>query len=365
MRIAYVSLHWPRTVSSGVGKKILRHISAWRTAAHDIEFFMHTVYRKTDMPLLPGKTFFYREGRGPAGEWERIAAAQRLLKAVQSYGPDIIYLRYGMYVYPIHRLASIAPLVEELNTNDLSQHERLGLFYGLYNRLTRGLIIKRTSGLVCMSNELVHNPHNVRFGKPFLVIGDSIDLDNISPLPAPENIRPRIAFIGSPDSPWQGVDKLVRLASMFPDMSIHIIGYDRIVEHSSLPENLHLYGYLDNLRYTKILQTMDCAIGSLALHRIQLNESSPLKTRECLALGLPMVLPYSDTDLDDLNCDFLLKIPNKEDNIQTHGEAIREFAYRMRGVRADRAMLEKLIDSTYKEEMRLKFFAEILNSRKP
>lgn len=363
MRIAYVSLHWPRTVTSGVGKKIIRHMSAWRATAHDVEFFMHTADRKIDTPLLPGKIFFFREGKGLANEWERIVAVHRLLKAVKSYRPDIIYLRYGMYVYPIHLLASIAPLVEELNTNDLSQHERLGIPYSLYNRITRGLIIKRTSGLVCMSNELAQNPYNTSFGKPTRVIGDSIDLDNISPLPAPENIQPRVAFIGSPDSLWQGVDKLVRLASMFPDISIHIIGYDRILEHASLPENLYLYGYIDNLRYTKILQTMDCAIGSLALHRIQLNESSPLKTRECLALGLPMVLPYKDTDLDDMDCDFLLKIPNKEDNIQTHGKAIREFAYRMRGVRADRAMLKNRIDSTGKEEIRLKFFAEILDAK--
>ncbi|GJQ52918.1 MAG: hypothetical protein HKUEN02_17650 [Anaerolineaceae bacterium] len=69
----------------------------------------------------------------------------------------------------------------------------------------------------------------------------------------------------------------------------------------------------------------------------------------------------ADADLDDAGFDFLLKIPNKEDNIQTHGEAIREFAYRTRGVRADRALLETRIDSKQKEIMRLKFFEETLN----
>jgi hypothetical protein len=73
-----------------------------------------------------------------------------------------------------------------------------------------------------------------------------------------------------------------------------------------------------------------------------------------------MILPYLDTDLDDLDCDFLLKIPNKEDNIQTHGEAIHAFAHRMRGVRADRSMLEPRIDSMHKEQKRLKFFEQIL-----
>jgi hypothetical protein len=285
------------------------------------------------------------------------------VKAVQRFGPNIIYLRYGMYVFPIHRLASIAPLVEELNTNDMAQHRRLGKFYGLYNRLTRSLIIARTSGLVCLSDELATIPHNAKYRKSTRVIGDGIDLENIPPLPAPENARPRVAFIGSPDAPWQGVDKLVQLASSFPDLSIHIIGYDQIDGHASLPENIHLHGYLDATEYKKILGTMDCAIGSLGLHRISLNESSPLKTRECLAYGLPMVLPYEDTDLKDLDTDFLLKIPNKEDNIQTHGQVIRDFAYRMRGRRVDRALIASL-DQAAKEAERIRFFEEIISNRR-
>lgn len=360
MRIAYISLHWPRTVSSGVGKKIIRHINAWRAAGHEVELFMHTAQRSLDAPLIPGKVFTYNERGRLRGEWKRISAVYRMMRAVKSYAPDLIYLRYGMYVYPIHHLSLIAPFIEEMNTNDIHQHARLGQVYSLYNRITRGWIIKRASGLVCMSDEIARDVHNARFKKPSLILGDSIDLDNIPPLPAPKNDQPQIAFIGSPDSPWQGVDKLVPFASRFHDISVHLIGYDRVDGHSSLPANLHLHGYLDKVQYVKILASMDCAIGSLALHRIRLNESSPLKTRECLAFGLPMILPYKDTDLDDLDCKFLLKIPNKEDNIQTHGEAIREFAYRVRGVRADRAMLKDRIDSTHKEEIRLKFFEEII-----
>lgn len=361
MRIAYVSLHWPRTVSSGVGKKILRQMDAWRAEGHSAQLFMHTVRRPLDSPLLPAEVFYYY-GSGLAAELGRIQAAYRLVKAVHLYRPEVIYLRYGMYVYPIHALASIAPLVEEINTNDLAQHTRLGSLYSLYNRLTRGLIIRRTSGLVCLSNELATSPQNAMFNKPTRVVGDGIDLDNISPLPAPENDQPRVAFIGSPDSPWQGVDKLVQLAQMVPDISIHVIGYSQIEALTPAPGNLFLYGYLDTVEYRKILRTMDCAIGSLGLHRISLNESSPLKTRECLALGLPMVLPYKDTDLLGLELDFLLKIPNAEDNIHTHAQSIRDFAYRMRGKRVDRALIAPL-DQKVKERERLIFFEEVISSR--
>jgi len=79
-----------------------------------------------------------------------------------------------------------------------------------------------------------------------------------------------------------------------------------------------------------------------------------------LALGLPLVLAYIDTDLHDLKVDYLLKIPNKEDNIQTHAQSIRDFAHRMRGQRAIRKMLEP-IDQAGKERERIKFFEDIIS----
>jgi hypothetical protein len=286
---------------------------------------------------------------------------KKMLRAVEHYKPDIIYLRYGIYVYPVHRLASIAPVIEEMTTNDVAQHKGLGLPYNLYNHLTRGLLLSNTSGLVCLSRELMLAPHNAKFKKPTRIVGDGIDIENIALLPAPQNAQPRIAFIGSPGSLWQGIEKLVQLAKEFPDISIHIIGYDQIDGHHPLPGNLYLYGYLEEAEYTKILTTMDCAIGSLALHRINLQESSPLKTRECLALGLPMVLPYKDTDLNDLNSEFLFKIPNREDNIVTHGKLIRDFAYNMRGKRVKRTLISPYIDSQHKEQKRIAFFKRVIS----
>ena len=73
-----------------------------------------------------------------------------------------------------------------------------------------------------------------------------------------------------------------------------------------------------------------------------------------------MVLPYSDTDLKDLEVDFLLKIPNKEDNIRTHGQAIHDFAYRMRGRRVERKLIAS-IDQVTKEAERIRFFEELVS----
>ena len=360
MRIAYVSLHWPRTKNSGVGKKIRGQIELWRDLGHTARLFMHTSKHEPAAELIEADVFPYEMRDRFQTEINRIRAAQALVKAIEAFQPDIIYLRYSIYVYPAHRLMKIAPVIEEINTNDLTQHEDLGGIYSLYNRLTRGIFLRRVRGLVTVSRELAVSPAFASYRKPTCTISNGIDLASFTSLPAPTNEIPRLVFIGSPGYVWHGVDKLVEFARHFPDVHLDIVGYDELPRYAPLPANLHLHGYLSSQAYQKVLAGADAAISSLALHRIQLEEASTLKSRECLALGLPLVLAYEDTDLGDEAYDFLLKIPNKEDNIQTHGEAIRAFAHRVRGCRADRAILEKRISAAGKEQKRLEFFSEII-----
>ncbi|HUH97511.1 MAG TPA: glycosyltransferase [Anaerolineales bacterium] len=364
MRIAYVSLHWPRLRAGSVGRKIQRTLNAWRAAGHEARFFMHTSGYAPAEALLPAEISTFHAANRLGLELSRMKAAQRLVGAVGTYQPDLIYLRYGMYVYPIHRLAGIAPVIEDVTTNDLIQHKELGWIYSLYNRLTRGILLRRVSGLVAISRELADSPIFAQYHKPTIVIANGIDLANYAPLPAPANARPRLVYMGTPTAGFaaHGIDKLVTLAELCPDLHIDVIGYDGIRARRALPLNIVFHGYLSMERYIPLLAGSDVAVSSLAFHRVGMQEQSPLKSREYLAYGLPMVVPYKDTDLDDLDCDFLLKIPNREDNIRTHAGVIREFAYRMRGRRAERARFAARIDVGPKERKRLEFFQQLLGA---
>jgi hypothetical protein len=359
VRIAYVSLHWPRTRDSGVGKKIASQISAWRLLGHDARLYMHSEDHRPEADLIEGEYFFFAVQGKLRTEWNRIKAMRRMIDALRAYRPDFIYLRYGAYVYPAHELMKIAPVVEEINTNDLTQHEGLGGLYSLYNRLTRGIFLHRVRGLVTVSSELAVSPAFASYKKPTCVIANGVNLDDFSQLPTPGNDQPRLVFIGNPGYTWHGVDKLVTLARLVADIQLDIIGYDKLPDLEPLPGNITLHGYLTMQEYQKVLLSADVAFSSLALHRIELEEASPLKSRECLAFGLPLVIAYVDTDLDGMNSDFLLKIPNKPDNVQTHAQAIRDFAYRMRGVRVHRDHLTRL-DLMTKEKMRIEFFKGML-----
>jgi glycosyltransferase involved in cell wall biosynthesis len=363
MRIASISLHWPRTKNSGVGKKLNQQIKFWQAGGHEARLFMHTSRYAPLSDLIPAEVIPYDLAGKLGTEFNRSRAARELIASVKKFHPDLIYLRLAMYVYPVHQLARIAPVVGEINTKDLEQHKELGTILSLYNRLTRGILLKQASGLVAVSNELAEDPSYADFQKPMRVISNGIHLSVFQPLEAPNNETPRMVFIGTPGYSWHGVDKLMELAQRFPDLQVDIVGYDQLPEYESLPSNLTLHGYLNTESYRKVMAGCDLAISTLGLYRKGMEEACTLKSRECLAYGLPMVLPYIDTDLKDLEAEFLLKIPNKEDNIQTHGQAIHDFAYHMRGRRVDRNLIAS-IDQVAKEAERLRFFEEIISSRR-
>ncbi|HUH97514.1 MAG TPA: hypothetical protein VLZ89_09165 [Anaerolineales bacterium] len=362
MRIAYISLHWPRLRTGSVGKKIQRTINAWRTAGNQAQFFMHTLKYEPEQELVPAQVFTYQATNKLGLELSRVRAARQLVEAVGTYRPDLIYLRYGIYVYPIHRLMGIAPVIADVTTNDLIQYEELGWVYSFYNRLTRGILLGRVKGLVAISDELAASPVFAHYHKPTIVIANGVDLENYQPLPAPSNTEPHLVYMGTPTAGFaaHGIDKLLTLAELCPDLRIDVIGYNGPSGNHRIPSNIVFHGYLPPERYRPLLAGADVALSSLAFHRVGLEEASPLKSREYLAYGLPMVVPYKDTDLDDLDYDVFLKIPNREDNVQTHAQAIRDFAYRMRGRRAERSLFASQIDVGFKEKNRLAFFEQFV-----
>ena len=362
MRIAYVTLHWPRKKASGIGRKIEEQMAAWRQAGHTVQLFSHRTPVEHPEELVDGFSFEYRPVSGPVGklvtEINRSRAVPAMVKAVREYAPDVIYLRWSMYVYPSHRLFRIAPVVVEINTDDVSQHEMLGRIYSTYNRLTRGIFLKNSTGLVFTSGELQTCSSFAPYNRPGVVIANGIDLVQNPVSPAPNNQRPRIGFIGTPDLAWQGVDKIVRLAELCPDLDIDVIGYDGLSEGHQAPSNLKFHGYLEKDKAREVLATVDVGLGTLALHRKAMDEASSLKTREYLAYGIPVIIPYKDTDLDDLIIDTILHIPNTEETVEENWQSIRDFAFRMRGRRVDRATVIQRIDSHVKEKLRLQFFEE-------
>lgn len=364
MRIAYVTLHWPRTPKSSVGQKIIRQIQNWQKAGHEVRFFSHMHSVPSAVKLVDGENFIYTQRSGLIGrtktEFSRIHAVKELIRSLIEFGPDLIYLRWSMYVFPAHRILKVAPTIVEVNTNDFEEHKLLGFLPDLYNRLTRGLLLGCAAGHTYASAEMAELPVFRKYRKPGVVVTNSLDLNHTPSYPAPRNSPPHLLFIGTPGMPWHGEEKLIPIAESFPDLIIDIMGIDRIDEISSLPDNIRLHGFLSGQDYEAVLAQADAAIGTLSLHIKGMEEAAPFKIRDCAARGIPCILPYVDTDLDDLESEFFLHIPNTEDNIQTHGQEIHDFVYSMRGKRIPRELIVERIDSSLKESKRLSFFQKFI-----
>lgn len=367
MRIAYISLHWPRPSSSSIGKKVTQQTAAWREAGHAVKFFSHMHSQQNPDTLVDGGYFVYEVEKGWLGEFRteanRIKAAAQLIQSVAAYQPDVIYLRWAMFVFPIQRLFYIAPVIVEINTHDIREHQLLGSVHSLYNRLTRGIILGKAAGHVFATNELMNTPDFSKYHKPGVVITNSIDLLATPVYPAPNNTPPRLVFIGTPGMAWHGVDKLVYLAKNFPDLMIDIVGINEIENNSELPGNLVLHGFLKGAAYEAVLAGADAAIGTLSLYVKGMQEAATLKIRDCAARGIPCILPYRDIDFAGMDSRLFLQIPNTIDNVMTHGQAIHDFVMRARGQRVDREMIADRIDSRIKEAQRLEFFQKVIENR--
>jgi hypothetical protein len=287
-----------------------------------------------------------------------------LIQAVREYKPDLIYLRYGLFCFPLQKIFAIAPVVVELNTLDQQEYQYRGAMYYWINRIGRQIILSRAAGFTSTSEEIAQHPTNIRFDKSTIVISNGIELSNFEVLPPTHNMVPRMVFIGTPGYPWHGVDKIIEFAILKPDIHIDIIGYSRNdLKMEEIPKNVACHGFLQSNEYKKIFTTCDAAIGTLALHRKDMEEASPLKVREYLIHGLPVIIGYRDSDLSNRQYDFVCQIPNTENNILEYSEHVYTFAYHMMGKRVDRNLIAPLIDQSLKEKKRLEFFAQIIGKR--
>lgn len=365
MKIAYVTINVaPRFMQGGVGAKIKRHVSIWKDMGHDVKLFCLTPERLSfiDSDQFVFKTLLYLPLlSGLTVEISRSFQLSKMLQAIKTFKPDVIYFRFGLFTFPLHKMYRIAPVFMEVNSNDVEEYKTRGIFFYWLNRITREILFRRSAGLLPVSQEIADI--NKEYKCPTCVVSNGIDLDSFTPLPATMNKKPVLSAIGSPGN-WQGMDKLFYLARKFPDLTINIIGDSANDFSEAIPDNLHIYGFLDRDEIREIFSNTDAVFSQLALHRKNMKENPTLKVREALAYGLPLILSHHDADLMDLETDLILKIPNTEDNLVTHGDAIRDFAYRVIGKRIDRELIASRIDQRKKEQKRLAFFEQVLAGKK-
>lgn len=355
MRIAYIC-YWDAFRTDGVAEKINLQAAEWRVRGNDVEIFCLSpaAPRQQGSAAFDGPIFAFE------GAVQRIAATLKLERAVRRYAPDCVYLRYDLFVPPLVRTLRSAPCAIEINGGRDELRLRRGRAVRRYDEINRAIAMRGAAGLVFVSHELVHHSGFATQGKPWVVIANGADGARIGHLPAPANERPRIVFLAGSLNHWHGLDKLLWLAQRMPEADFDIVGPQAADLGVSLPENVTAHGLLAPSEYEPILASSDIAFGTLALHRKNMSEASPLKVRSYLLQGLPVVIAYDDTDfLEDVPW-YILKLPNTESNVRDHLADIRSFVERSRGRRVPRELVGERVGAKAKEAARLRFLEQLV-----
>lgn len=374
MRIAYLIAE-NINEQAGVRKKIEQQIQLWRSNGHDVKLFCFQSLRHgfgvestSDFPhdhvLFAHKSMKLLQRWGFLANYANfVLSTKDVVKELMAFRADIIYARQSIGFPGIGKIFRCAPTIVEINTNDLEEIKSFNRFYQFIYKSQRKRYFSNVKGLICVTNEL--KGLYISSGVPIETIANGIDTTNLQKnLDARLKIhmdtldkRPTLIFIGSPRQSWQGFDKFVSLARSLPEFDFDLIGPDRESLDGLIPSNLCVHGFLRQNSIAPILLKADIGVGSLALYRKGMDEACPLKVREYLLYGLPVVLGFKDTDLD--NQDFVLNIGNHESNIDENLIAIKSFVLANWKLPVNLEKVYSLLDIRGKESKRLNFLKSI------
>lgn len=361
MKIAYLGQMADVATENGISKKIRAQIGHWTRAGHAVRYFSLVPTNRVWSGFAPVQTELVTRGR----VLQRLLRSLALARRIALWGPEVIYFRYAYHSPGLPRLFRRIPTVAEINSYDLAEYPlTLSRAKVIYHERTRGRVLRAVSGFISVTHELGQRFSS--FAKPLEVIANGIDLDAFSCAPAPPPGPARLFFIGTPGSPWHGLERMAELARLFPEITIDVVGWTferwRSLEPNppAAPPNLRFHGEQPREVYEGRLREATAALGTLALFRNQMGEACPLKVREYLACGLPVIAGYRDTDVPE-GADYFLQLPNDATSLAPHRERIAEFLNYWSKRRVSRSAIAHL-DTAVKEQRRLQFLQQIAST---
>lgn len=309
MRIAYLIFH-DITKNDGVTKKIKGQVDEWINC--DVEVKIFCFLPKFGTSILESNQYEY-------GNFfkMRFIINYQFQKDVDDYNPDLIYFRYDSWNINLIKAIKYRKSITEINSLDLEEYNLLlkkektikSLLRYLGYLGGRNILLKKVSGFVTVTNEIARHETFSKFKKKMEVVPNGINLDSFRKIKITKIPRDRVSlfFIGTPNQPWHGVDFIESWSKCLPQYDFHIVGIE-----GKTRSNIFYHGYLEKEKYIEILSNCQICIGSLALFRNKMDEACPLKVREYLAYGFPVILGYDDTSFLNKEVEFILQLKKSQ-----------------------------------------------------
>lgn len=370
MRIAYL-LDEDISAPTGVVNKILCQTGYWTRNGHDVKVIC--LRSRTETACIDGAEILslYKRANAAIKFIQRIGIALELRRVLDDYRPDLCYMRYMLYSpFLVSSIRRMCKHVMEINTDDISESRLTTKWNYYYNLLTRNRLLCAASGIVAVTNELAQSESLRRVNCPRIVIPNGIDLNTITHIRKSKersDDKMNLCFVGSPGLSWHGIDKIATIVNHLKGVRFHLVGItgDQLMS-VGIRENdqdvVRTYGFVSQDRAQEIVAMCDIGISTLALHRKGMHQACPLKSRQYLAQGLPIIVGYDDPDISRAAVpDFVLNIGNYERNVIDNIRRIQEFVCRVRDYPAEviTQFAREVVSMEKKEKVRLAYFCDI------
>lgn len=359
MKILYLidqDIHSGNT--SGIIHKIKGKVDLWESLGHRVQILSLYSFKlyNTNLEIIDETKSFQMNKHSKIRTLLRLLKSSFFLyKYLDLFEFDFIYMRTRLYMPFTVRALKKHKIVMELNSDDIEEWKCNNKAIWIANNLTRHIFYRLASAYVSVSHELTDRYQG--FKRRTLTIGNGISTKDYIFTEQTNNARPQICFVGSPGFKWHGIDKIEAFATKCPEFDFHFIGDDGYNFG-----NRKYYGYLDKAEVNEIVAKCDVAFSTMSLHVKNMEEASPLKSRQYLALGVPFIYAYEDTDLSG-DEEFTLKLSNRELNIESSTEEIRTFVWKcfkdIELRKKARNFAEVRLNVSAKEESRLDFLSRV------
>jgi glycosyltransferase involved in cell wall biosynthesis len=250
-----------------------------------------------------------------AGLLARLSASRRMRQAFYAWLAevaaefDIILLRYSVHDLAQRRFVAHCPAMVGLVHHSFEVEELRGLdgAIGRVRAMAEGVIgpttLRNADLIVGVTQEIAdHQVARAGRGDRERIIYPNGGLDSAAPVADERGGTPELLFIASEFSPWQGLDLLLAsLPRLNRPFTLHLVGDVSAPDarEAGGDARVVLHGQLASEQIRGIATRCWLGISSLAIQRQGFRIACPLKVREYLAMGLPVVGGHGEVLPDD------------------------------------------------------------------
>jgi hypothetical protein len=350
LKIIYI-LDWKFGSQTGVAKKVLQQISFWTKSGLNAELWVMTSSPNSWLkePKVT-KLFTYRN------IWERGRLRTSIYRELDP-SVHLVYFRIGFFTpFQIIKLLKVR-FVIEVNTLDKFELRFRNIFLRIYRKVTDRIIYTNASAVFCVTNEILANvKKDYKVNQNIYCVPNSTKLSKNLRQHNTVNRKPRLIFVGSAGIPWHGLQRIILLAEIFTEYEFFLIG---VSLSNPIPKNIKLFGELTGRRLQEIIKQSDVGLSTLGLDFKQMKEACPLKSREYLSYGLPIISGYIDPAFPR-GANFIFRIDfTKDVNWEKISRDISKFIKKWMGKKVNPSQLRN-IDIVNVERKRVEVLRNVL-----